>query len=191
MRFARMAAAAAIIGFGIFFGIAVLSPDKPTTEVAVVKNKNSNGGPASKNAVANNSSKNNIAVNKDNRSVEPVMAKEITASVAKPATKQLVPNKKVVANNDLPETQIVKKETNNLPKPYFENINNQQSNQTTAQNVEQKNTGKLDKMILTNEVAVSQPKEKTSKPLTAPDVEILTTTNSSFAKTAALTDISE
>ena len=38
---------------------------------------------------------------------------------------------------------------------------------------------------------MNQPKEKTSKPLTAPDVEILTTTNSSFAKTAALTDISE
>ncbi|MEP7143139.1 MAG: hypothetical protein ABI707_09730 [Ferruginibacter sp.] len=135
----RVAAAAVFIGFGLWSGLAYFNNTAKvvTPETAI----NIQTGPTHdtlkpvmpKTAAPVVSSKVNEKVNEKEVAVIKVNTKKATppATIALPP--KLAPGK--LTKNDIQTTALTQPHSNNLPKPYFDNVNNIDRNKTITANV--------------------------------------------------------
>jgi hypothetical protein len=182
----KIAIAAAFIGAGIFIGISFFSKDKQDPSIAA-------------NHKTPEPAKSSITIKTGGTTVKP----EINPAQAKgtPEERQLpvtvqeknnIPGKKkstpAPRQQDKVKEQLVKKETNHLPKPYFENINKQQSNQTIASSVTDKKKEALQKNESLNELVKVIPVNRITETVTRVEYTSLTETPVSYAKNTLLQD---
>jgi hypothetical protein len=198
IRYWKWAVAAVLIGAGLFVGISLVSKsdlnketyniassaetngkEKKPTPVNTIDTKDQDNQKAS--LAANDSRPNVVTPSVSNiEVVQPKQKKTVTGSSREPNDD----SKNVAVSNQ--QKQVIK-ETNNLPKPYFENINNPKSNENNSTAVHDRKEQMLQKNEPVNlDIAKLEPSTSTSKPLTAPDVNILSEMPNSFAKTASL-----
>ena len=198
IRYWKWAVAAALLGAGLFVGISIVSKsdlNKETNTIATKTEANGKGKksiPAmaeinkdqviQKSSLAANDTRKNVTVPSVSNTgvVQPKQKKTVTVT-----SRELNNDSKNVAVSN--QQKPVIKETNNLPKPYFENINNQKSNENNSTAVHDSKEQMLKKNEPSNvDIAKLDPALSTGKPLTAPDVNILSEMPNSFAKTASL-----
>jgi hypothetical protein len=150
----RAAAAAVLLGFGLWTGVSVYKNNIQKTdgsEVAVKENKTQTQQekaagttdpnqtiPAVENAVAENNTgstdqQNNTQIQPGERNATPAEKLNNAESQSSAAS-----NQNITQQNNSP-----KKPDNNLPKPYFENINNGSSNKNIAGNVQSENNNNI------------------------------------------------
>lgn len=209
MRFWKVAVAAAIIiGFALFMGITKFSKNSKNQEVAGTKEqpvnkKASESIAGTSNEELNDKSQNNkqqlsesvadkMPANDDHSNQDKNIVSNNTTSEesVKPIKdkRSIQPGKDQPVKEELANTSNVKKETNNLPKPYFENINNRTSNETANANVKD-NVGSLQNKsgdVKTDEKVIAQAKVKEA-PVIIVDRE-LTEIDNSYAKTAVMNE---
>ncbi len=198
IRYWKWAVAAALLGTGLFVGISIVSKSDLNKETNTIATKTEANGKEKKPTPVNTidtkdqgNQKASLAAN-DSRPnvVEPSVS---NIEVVQPKQKKTVTVTSRELNNDSKNVAVsnqqkpVIKETNNLPKPYFENINNQKSNENNSTAVHDSKEQMLKKNEPSNvDIAKLDPALSTGKPLTAPDVNILSEMPNSFAKTASL-----
>jgi len=198
IRYWKWAVAAALLGAGLFVGISIVSKSDLNKETNTIATKTEANGKEKKPTPVNTidtkdqgNQKASLAAN-DSRPnvVEPSVS---NIEVVQPKQKKTVTVTSRELNNDSKNVAVsnqqkpVIKETNNLPKPYFENINNQKSNENNSTAVHDSKEQMLKKNEPSNvDIAKLDPALSTGKPLTAPDVNILSEMPNSFAKTASL-----
>ena len=139
----RVAAAAVLLGFGLWTGFAVYNNNFP--KAGGVK-EIAGGNQVTPGKRRNNTSENTVAVKtqpgveqkKQNIAIVelPKIKREQTAEIANPSNEK---NKNLI-NGNREEKNIAaensnKKPSNNLPKPYFENINRKESNELAVASV--------------------------------------------------------
>jgi hypothetical protein len=144
----RVAAAAVLLGFGLWTGVSVYKNNIQKTdgsEVAVKENKIKSGqektetvtDPNQTIPTVNNTTDENSAV-VTGKQTNTQLNEKITTPGEKinntDNQNSTASNQNVTQQNSNP-----KKPDNNLPKPYFENINNKTSNETIASNVQSEN----------------------------------------------------
>lgn len=208
IRFWRAAAAILLIGTTLFIGITKFSSTKEPGDVAVTEP----GKQSTKKA--NTAAQPNVPAEKDNipvKSKEESIASsqpevedktnseknnqqqgdKIASAPVKnknnfPLKNDIVPITKKENNKEIVKKEGNKKETNNLPKPYFENINNDKSNKTVSSAVKD-NINTLqnnNEDLKPAEIVIAQSKVKVPKaPVEEP---VLTETNNGYAKYAVL-----
>ncbi len=184
----RVAAAALLLGFGIWGGVAVYKNNLTANanERGLVENKKTEKAlPAKDNdlkttVVPNATSKKittaeNIAIAIQNE-------KSIPQDISKQAVETIkVQNKTVVNSKSLQKNTVAvqnnrnKIPDNNLPKPYFENINNSSSNKTIIANVIPSNNN--NSRVSGNDAAIV----KTNPIESMPSTNVATNNNNSIA----------
>ena len=166
----RAAAAAVLLGFGLWTGVSVYKNNIQKTdgsEVAVKENKTQTQQekaagitdpnqtiPAVENAVAENNTgstdqQNNTQIQPGERNATPAEKLNNAESQSSAAS-----NQNITQQNNSP-----KKPDNNLPKPYFENINNGPSNKNIAGNVQSENNNNIRVSGSNDAVVKINPKE--------------------------------
>jgi len=166
----RAAAAAVLLGFGLWTGVSVYKNNIQKTdgsEVAVKENKTQTQQekaagttdpnqtiPAVENAVAENNTgstdqQNNTQIQPGERDASPTEKLNNAESQSSAAS-----NQNITQQNNSP-----KKPDNNLPKPYFENINNGSSNKNIAGNVQSENSNNIRVSGSNDAVVKISPKE--------------------------------
>ena len=166
----RAAAAAVLLGFGLWTGVSVYKNNIQKTdgsEVAVKENKTQTQQekaagttdpnqtiPAVENAVAENNTgstdqQNNTQIQPGERDASPTEKLNNAESQSSAAS-----NQNITQQNNSP-----KKPDNNLPKPYFENINNGSSNKNIAGNVQSENNNNIRVSGSNDAVVKISPKE--------------------------------
>jgi len=166
----RAAAAAVLLGFGLWTGVSVYKNNIQKTdgsEVAVKENKTQTQQekaagttdpnqtiPAVENAVAENNTgstdqQNNTQIQPGERNATPAEKLNNAESQSSAAS-----NQNITQQNNSP-----KKPDNNLPKPYFENINNGSSNKNIAGNVQSENNNNIRVSGSNDAVVKISPKE--------------------------------
>ena len=166
----RAAAAAVLLGFGLWTGVSVYKNNIQKTdgsEVAVKENKTQTQQekaagitdpnqtiPAVENAVAENNTgstdqQNNTQIQPGERNASPAEKLNNAESQSSAAS-----NQNITQQNNIP-----KKPDNNLPKPYFENINNGSSNKNIAGNVQSENNNNIRVSGSNDAVVKISPKE--------------------------------
>ena len=166
----RVAAAAVLLGFGLWTGVSVYKNNIQKTdgsEVAVKENKTQTQQekaagttdpnqtiPAVENAVAENNTgstdqQNNKQIQPGERNASPAEKLNNAESQSSAAS-----NQNITQQNNSP-----KKPDNNLPKPYFENINNGSSNKNIAGNVQSENNNNIRVSGSNDAVVKISPKE--------------------------------
>ena len=166
----RAAAAAVLLGFGLWTGVSVYKNNIQKTdgsEVAVKENKTQTKQekaagttdpnqtiPAVENAVAENNTgstdqQNNTQIQPGERNATPAEKLNNAESQSSAAS-----NQNITQQNNIP-----KKPDNNLPKPYFENINNGPSNKNIAGNVQSENNNNIRVSGSNDAVVKINPKE--------------------------------
>lgn len=166
----RAAAAAVLLGFGLWTGVSVYKNNIQKTdgsEVAVKENKTQTQQekaagitdpnqtiPAVENAVAENNTgstdqQNNTQIQPGERNASPAEKLNNAESQSSAAS-----NQNITQQNNSP-----KKPDNNLPKPYFENINNGPSNKNIAGNVQSENNNNIRVSGSNDAVVKINPKE--------------------------------
>ena len=166
----RVAAAAVLLGFGLWTGVSVYKNNIQKTdgsEVAVKENKTQTQQekaagttdpnqtiPAVENAVAENNTgstdqQNNTQIQPGERNATPAEKLNNAESQSSAAS-----NQNITQQNNIP-----KKPDNNLPKPYFENINNGSSNKNIAGNVQSENSNNIRVSGSNDAVVKINPKE--------------------------------
>ncbi len=180
----KIAIAAAFIGAGIFIGISFFSKDKQAPSIATNQK-------TSEPARSSATTKPGIATVKPENN--PVKAKltpeEKQLPVATQEKNNIAGKKKLIPSpQDNVKEQLVKKETNHLPKPYFENINKQHSNETTASAVTDKKKEGLQKNESLNELVKVTPVNRITETVTRVEYASLTETPVSYAKNTLLED---
>lgn len=166
----RAAAAAVLLGFGLWTGVSVYKNNIQKTdgsEVAVKENKTQTQQekaagitdpnqtiPAVENAVAENNTgstdqQNNTQIQPGERDASPTEKLNNAESQSSAAS-----NQNITQQNNIP-----KKPDNNLPKPYFENINNGSSNKNIAGNVQSENNNNIRVSGSNDAVVKISPKE--------------------------------
>jgi len=188
----RVAAAAVLLGFGLWTGVTVYKNNSQKgggSEVTVKENKIKTQQekaetvadpkqiiPTVENTVAENSS---VSTNQQtNTQIQPGEKNRIAAEKINNADNQnsTASNPTITQQNSNP-----KKPDNNLPKPYFENINNESSNKNVANSVQSENnnsvrvSGSNDAVIKMNPkenkaIAIDAGNSKTNTNLTAMQV---------------------
>ena len=184
-HFRRLAIAAAILGAGLFIGIALFTGNKKNVDVAVAQKDQ----PSSKKTIQLPKAI-EIPV-KDHNNEEARPAENLAATGLSSKTNTAKKNSMIISdeqkNNSA--TQIVKRETNNLPKPYFENINNRSSNKVSSPDVKDNIKNLQDK---SEELAQTDqhdiPGNKVKEPLIPVNYNTLTETPASYAKAAVLAE---
>ena len=198
IRYWKWAVAAALLGAGLFFGISLISKSDLNKEPKTIASATETNGKEQKSIPGKSaitkdqdSQKSSLAAN-DTRP-EVTMPSASNIAVIQPKQKKTVTGSSRELNNDSKNVVVsnqqkpVIKETNNLPKPYFENINNPKSNENNSTAVHDRKEQMLQKNEPVNlDIAKLEPSTSTGKPLTAPDVNILSEMPNSFAKTASL-----
>jgi cytoskeletal protein RodZ len=166
----RVAAAAVLLGFGLWTGVSVYTNNSKKgdgSEVAVKENKVESQQEKTETvadvnqattAVENTVAENNTAsTNQQNNSqTQPGEKNTTTTEKVNSADKQnsTAFNQTVTQQNSNP-----KKTDNNLPKPYFENINNEPGNKTIASNVQSENNNSVRVSGNNDAVAKINPRE--------------------------------
>ncbi len=166
----RVAAAAILLGFGLWTGVSVYKNNftKTNNPETVVKENKINPGqkktaitvdpnqtiPTAENTVAENS-----AVTTNQQANTQTQSAEKTATPVEKINNadnqnSVASNQKITLQNSNP-----KKPDNNLPKPYFENINNKPSNETTASHVSSENNNNVRVSGSNDAVVKINPKE--------------------------------
>ncbi|HPH84269.1 MAG TPA: hypothetical protein PLC48_02380 [Ferruginibacter sp.] len=198
IRYWKWAVAAALLGAGLFVGISIVSKSDLNKETNTIATKTEANGKEKKPTPVNTidtkdqgNQKSSLAANDTRKNV--TVPSVSNTGVVQPKQKKTVTVTSRELNNDSKNVAVsnqqkpVIKETNNLPKPYFENINNQKSNENNSTAVHDSKEQMLKKNEPSNvDIAKLDPALSTGKPLTAPDVNILSEMPNSFAKTASL-----
>ena len=172
----RAAAAAVLLGFGLWTGISVYKNKSNTRagEETIAKENRSKSGQSIKEIPGNtNAAKvqpaNTPTQQNQNTTIAaaPVNTKEQeqikTDQSAEKIVKKNIPEQKdniAVQNNG-------KKPSNNLPKPYFENINRKESNEIASANVIPEKSNNVSGSGINDVVVKTNPKEKLSNPVVA------------------------
>lgn len=173
----RVAAAAVLLGFGLWAGVSVYENNVQKTDGTEIV--------ADKNEVKQAQKKTETAaeVKQANTTVDNTVAENNTASTNQQTNIQTTekittPVKKINnaenQNSTVSDQTITqqknnpKKPDNNLPKPYFENINNKTSNETIAGNVSSENNNNT--RVSGNNDAVVNMKTKENKAVAAADI---------------------
>lgn len=195
MRFIRAAVAAAIIAGVMYAGISFFYNDK-AVENAAVNNGNQlqriNDKPALGNSVEDKGTQLPLQRNVPLASNEPVNAADLdikeSTAIKTTTASNAVSAKSRPALNDRGQTAnanantskgLPEKETNNLPKPYFENINNQKSNEAIASDVQDKPKRVQDNNnVRLDEKLILAKNNSTSTSVTLQDTEITEMSNS-------------
>ncbi|MEO6671357.1 MAG: hypothetical protein ABIN36_17875 [Ferruginibacter sp.] len=209
MFFWRAAAAVFIAGTALFIGLEKFSGTKTNDSVATTVDPNQQPFKKIQQPKTNSSgSEENSVADKQTdelASAQPGTYDTIELHVKKNSIQQQEPGKNTVSllpvqknnltvNNNGSKAigtekrnnkSIVQKETNKLPVPYFENINNQDRNKTVSSNV-QDNIKSLQDKTEDKKVKLKEAIAKTTDPQTVIEDIELTTTNSGYAKTTAL-----
>jgi len=141
----RLAAAAVLLGFGFWTGVSLYknNTQKANGSEVLVKENNIKPGDQKTNsslvdqknttaAVENTNAENSTAASQQSN-VEP--GKKLPVAVEKVNDQ----NNVTVNQNTTQQNSNPKKPDNNLPKPYFENVNNKKSNETIVSNVQSEN----------------------------------------------------
>jgi hypothetical protein len=162
----RVAAAAVLLGFALWTGVSVYKNNftKANSSEVVVKENNVKGGqekiaivvdpkqtiPTVDNAVTENSAastkqQNNIQIQPGEKNTTTAAKVSNTDNQSSTASAQTITQ----------QNSNAKKSDNNLPKPYFENINNQSRNETIGKNVQSENnnirvSGSNDAVVIIN-----------------------------------------
>ena len=197
MRFMRAAVAAAIIAAVIYSGISFFSNGKAVDNVA--GNNGSQQQRINDQVTPVTKDENNIVqlpVQKSNSLAgnEPVAAVDLpgkTSIIIKaPASNTAavksstgVNNKEQTTNSNtnIAGKELPKKETNNLPKPYFENINNQKSNELIASDVQDKTKKLQNNNVVAEDKLILAKNNSTTTVVAHEDTEI-TEMKNSYAK---------
>ncbi len=186
MGFRRFAVAAAIIGAGLFIVLTITNKGNDHQDVASV---NTNTEKVSGNKIAV-TIKPDVILKEEKVTTTINKANDVPSEINSPVEKQNRANvspkkveKKSIRNEvekqekQVKEIEIAqkenKKETNNLPKPYYETVNNSPSNKLANNDVPKA----VERKLVTEQEKIT-PKEMN-------DIEI-TSRNAGFAKTAAL-----
>ena len=165
----RVAAAAVLLAFALWAGVSVYKNNFNT-----VAGKD---GLVNNNKIKNTQTKNATSVNEATAEIQPTEKitpeNNVIAVDQKPQPDQKMgiskkneeinnkPDNKITKENIVKQTTSTKKPNNNLPKPYFENINKATSNETTAASVIPENN-KISKVSgNSTEVVRTNPKENT------------------------------
>jgi hypothetical protein len=191
IRFWRAAVAAAVIAAGIFIGISLCTKNKNIDAVAVTDKKQEpvkNTKPSiiiTPSVNTNNDIEKNLAQPEEN--IASISSKENSKNIS-PVKKIDVVKKE---DNGGDNKQLVKKETNNLPKPYYENINNPGSNEKLLSNVQdniqkQQSNNEADNGQLKN-TGMAQVNEKMLPLESDPNAE----TRNSFARNAVMNETAQ
>jgi hypothetical protein len=166
----RAAAAAVLLGFGLWTGVSVYKNKVQKTDGSKDVVKENKIQPGQGKAVAIADSGETIPT------VENVVAENSTATTNQQNKTQTQPGEKIATpvqkvNNADNQTSIApqqnitlqnsnpKKPDNNLPKPYFENINKATSNETTVRNVQSENSNSVRVSGSNDAVVKINPKE--------------------------------
>jgi len=176
MKWWRVAAAAVLLGFGIWAGVSVYKYN--------VTNPAVDGGLVKNNGTTQTIQKTEVPVITETIRTQPEEKSAIEINAAVAVQKNMVEqkensndqqNKTAVKESIAVQNNDNKKPDNNLPKPYFENINNNASNKTIAATViPENNSGKVSgnntaiartnpKESLTNSVVTNLNKDKTEQ----------------------------
>ena len=192
----RVAAAAILLGFGLWTGVSVYKNNfQKANGSVVIENKIKSGQektevivnskqtiPTVENAVVENSTATtNQQINTQTQKGEKTATAVEKANTADNQN-SVTSNQTITQQNSNP-----KKPDNNLPKPYFENINNKPSNETTVKTVLSENnnnvrvSGSNDAVVKINpkenKTTVADNKSKTDPDITAIQVVNTNTTN--------------
>ncbi len=205
LRFWKIAIAALFIGAGLFFGVKMLKKEKQAEPNATVSNNGVKRGPANEavrmqplptgtknineSPVLNNNS--SVNSNNDNSVKQDNLVKnQSKQNVITPGKKDDQLSKRdITPGEQLVNKETLQKETNHLPKPYFENINNNKSNQITPPIVEYKKKETIENDVLNNLATVTpvqRPKE-----IIPTENNTLTELPNSYAKNAAYNELDE
>jgi hypothetical protein len=170
----RVAAAAVLLGFGLWTGVSVYKNNiqkADGSEVAVKENKIKSGQEKTKTVINPNQTIPTVNNTTDENS-EVVATKQTNTP---PTIKIVTPDEKInntgnqnsTASNQnvTQQNSNPKKPDNNLPKPYFENINNKTSNETIASNVQSENSN--NKRVSGNNDAVVKINPRENKTIVA------------------------
>jgi len=170
MRIWRAAAAAVIIGAGIYIAVSLSDKDLPGDTIAITKSNN----PAKqviKDILTTDSNKNINYTEKD-----PVA---ITSKNPNSAEKTLDANEQ--KNNIADKIIIAKKQESNIQKAVLNNINKDERNETVLQNVKDKEAPEIDKKNIerdlpVNDIVVVSPPEKDrnmNTPITDTEISVM------------------
>ncbi len=194
MRFMRAAVAAAVIAALMYAGISFFSNDKAIENVAVNNGSqqqriNDQTIPVTPDEV--NTAQLPVQKNSSDAGNEPVAAANLrgkTSTINKATTSNTAAvksstgfdNKEQAVNNNtnIAGKELPKKETNNLPKPYFENINNQKSNEAIASDVQDKTKKSQNNNLVTDDKLVLAKNNSTTTIVPLSDTEITEMKNS-------------
>ncbi len=194
MRFMRAAVAAAVIAALMYAGISFFSNDKAIENVAVNNGSqqqriNDQTIPVTPDEV--NTAELPVQKNSSDAGNEPVAAANLrgkTSTINKATTSNTAAvksstgfdNKEQAVNNNtnIAGKELPKKETNNLPKPYFENINNQKSNEAIASDVQDKTKKSQNNNLVTDDKLVLAKNNSTTTIVPLSDTEITEMKNS-------------
>ncbi|MEO8771472.1 MAG: hypothetical protein ABI402_15355 [Ferruginibacter sp.] len=212
MFFWRAAAAILIIGTALFIGVEKFSGNKNKDAVATSGNNGqqpskkinqpgTNDAPLKENNVDEQQTNNNLSLAQPGEKENPVKENnnqlqhpEKNIVTISPGEKDNAPDKNNINNitdkRNNSNKSLVQKENNNLPKPYYENINNQDRNKILSSNV-QDNIKTLqnkneDQKTGDKEIAIAKVNEP--KALVEDKDIVLTQTNSGNVKNAALVE---
>ena len=169
----RVAAAAVLLGFGLWTGVSVYKNNLKATGVNEIAKGNESKAEQKKNAVPVNST---IAEtqptaltappNTNTSSVQNNTKGQVTSNdkqaYQKPSKQNTVEQKDNIAakNNN-------QKPSNHLPRPYFENVNNKESNTIARNNVTPENDNNINNSGTTNIIVKTNPNEKITNPAVA------------------------
>ncbi|MFT3909978.1 MAG: hypothetical protein QM737_11165 [Ferruginibacter sp.] len=210
MRYWRVAAAVLLIGAALFIGVTKFSASKKTDDVAVTSPGQQSTKKANTTAQTNTAAeKNDLPVkpkeeniasfqpavdNKTTKELSNLQQKDKIASTSvknknnASINNDVAPVTKKENNNEIVKKEVNKKETNNLPKPYYENINNDPGNKTASSTVKD-NINDLQKQnedLKPSDKIIAETKAKEPKyPVEEP---VLTETNNVYAKQAVLNE---
>ena len=162
----RVAAAAVLLGFGLWTGVSLYknNTQKTNGSEALVKENKINPGlkkteasavdqksilPAVENTVAEN----NTAATSQQKNIQP------NENKIAPVEKVNNQNSNTSNQNTTQQNSNPKKPDNNLPKPYFENINNKASNEIAINNVLSENSNSIRVSGSNDAVGKINPKE--------------------------------
>ncbi len=175
----RVAAAAVLLGFGLWTGVALFKNNPVATGI---KNKAGNGVIAKQGKTVSGQRKKKTPLNTNTVEVQPaeIMSPKNTTAIAiqdhttdhpdeknkQPGIKSSKQNKVEVKDNIVLQKNN-KKPGNNLPKPYFENINRKESNELVSTTVLPEKNNNSKGSGIDNVIVKTNPNEKITNPAVA------------------------
>jgi len=172
----RVAAAAVLLGFGLWTGITVYKNNFRTTsgEEGIAKDSKTNPGQSTNESTSNtiaveNQPANNIAPeNKNTTTTEvPITTAEQAIEKANQSGEKIIKKNNIAQKDNIAVQNSNKKPSNNLPKSYLENINRKESNEIVSSNVLPEKNNNINASGINNVITKTNPNENRTDPVIA------------------------